>query len=229
MMALVNLSMDRLIVHQHIYAKEIYFPMEGGCQDPVYNTWQILYMRQMFMKSLSLSDKRPPSSNKPVMMLLKRSSSSKHTRNGFDLVRQWGDNFTAQIMAALRHAFPQYEVRLYSDRNDTLMRCYACQIEAFASTDVLIGVHGAGLGNMLYMRPTSAVVEIAPYGNDGRCLLGGGPFSRLAAVMAHNYMMHMPPYEEFQWLVKDATSTFNISRFILHVHSYLKSISALTM
>ena len=26
--------MDRLIIHRHVFAREIYFPMEGGCQDP---------------------------------------------------------------------------------------------------------------------------------------------------------------------------------------------------
>ena len=86
------------------------------------------------------------------------------------------------------------------------------------------GVHGAGLSNMLYMRPNSAVVELAPYGNDGRCLLGGGPFSRLAAVMAHNYMIHHPLYGEFKWLTRDMTCEFNITRFVVHIHSFLKSI-----
>lgn len=74
------------------------------------------------------------------------------------------------------------------------------------------------------MKPNSAVVEFAPYGNDGRCLLGGGPFSRMAAVMSHNYMMHHSPYEEFIWNAKDLTSEFNISRFVIHIKSFLKSI-----
>jgi hypothetical protein len=26
--------MDRLVVHRHVFARDIYFPMEGGCQDP---------------------------------------------------------------------------------------------------------------------------------------------------------------------------------------------------
>ncbi len=33
--------MDRFVIHQHVYADKIYLPMEGGCQDPVYNTWQV--------------------------------------------------------------------------------------------------------------------------------------------------------------------------------------------
>lgn len=223
-MELVGLSMDRLIVHKHVYAEEVYLPMEGGCQDPVYNTWQILHMRQLFMQLVGVSDVIPRE-RKPVMLLLKRSSRSKHTRNGNDLVRQWNDAFTERLLSHLQETFPTYNVVLYSDRNETMMRCYACQIRAFAAADVLVGVHGAGLGNMIYMKPNSAVVELAPYGNDGRCLLGGGPFSRAAAVLSHNYMMHQPPYDEFKWITKDASSEFNITRFVVHVHSFLKSIA----
>jgi hypothetical protein len=222
MLELVGLSTDRLIIHKHVYAKEAYLPMEGGCQDPVYNTWQILHMRKVIFQTIGWSEKKLPV--KPVMLLLKRSSGSKHTRNGHDLVRQWNDDFTARLHHALQARFPQYNVVLYSDRNETLMRCHTCQIEQFASAKVLVGVHGAGLGNMIYMQPNGAVVELAPYGNDGRCLLGGGPFSRAAAVMSHNYMMHQPPYEEFKWITKDSSSEFNITRFVLHIHSFLVSI-----
>jgi hypothetical protein len=116
---------------------------------------------------------------------------------------------------------------------------------------ICIGVHGAGLSNQIYMKPNSAIVELCPYGNDGRCLLGdniytyvytyiymrifymhmylfifmcihlyvytyifvpvpslvdifiytylgGGPFSRAAVLMSHNYMIHHPPKSEFK-------------------------------
>jgi hypothetical protein len=99
-----------------------------------------------------------------------------------------------------------------------------CQIRAFAEADVLIGMHGAGLSNQLYMKPNSAVIELCPYPNDGRCLLGGGPFSRIAAVMSHNYLIHHPPKEEFKWILRDRTSEFDIGRFTLHIHSYLQAL-----
>jgi hypothetical protein len=56
------------------------------------------------------------------------------------------------------------------------------------------------------------------------CLLGGGPFSRAAVLMSHNYMIHHPPKSEFKWILSDMTSEFNIERFILHISSYLQSI-----
>ena len=32
--SVLGLSMNRLVVHRNVFAREIYFPMEGGCQDP---------------------------------------------------------------------------------------------------------------------------------------------------------------------------------------------------
>jgi hypothetical protein len=63
------------------------------------------------------------------------------------------------------------------------------------------------------------VVEICPFANDGRCYLGGGPFSRAAFVLAHHYLVHQPPYEEFLWLKR--SSEFNLSRLIEHIRSFL--------
>lgn len=228
---LFNLSLDRFITHSHLYAQEVYLPMEGACQDPVYNTWQILNMRELVIQRLNLTERahaftfnRADGRRRPVMMLMKRSSTSRHSRNRFDLARQWTESFTERLSQALRVRFPSYQHLIYSDQDERLMNCFACQVEYISQADVLIGVHGAGLSMMLYMPPNSVVVELAPYGNDGRCLLGGGPFSRLAAVMSHNYLIHHPPYEEFTWVSKQLASEFNISRFVTHIDSFLTSI-----
>lgn len=247
MMKLFDFPEDRYIVHQHVFAREIYLPMEGACQDPVYNTWQILHMRQQILsmlhlptgyrnyptsaggkqnKVVSADDYPVVAGKKPVMLLLKRSSNSEFTRNKFDLVRQWNDEFTTKLVEALRQQFPQYEVKLFSDQDRKTMSCFACQVQLMAEADVLIGVHGAGLGMSLYMPPNKAVIEFAPYGNDGRCLLGGGPFSRLAAVLSHNYMMHHSLYEEYKW-VHGKSSEFDIMRFIHHIDAFLQSINFL--
>ena len=205
LMDLAGLSMNRLIVHKHVFAREVYLPMEGGCQDPVYNTWQILSMRKRFFHALNITQPSPGGyedyqhshsirrsllrenerkngkgggkrknkrnvdskeistenvNKKPVLLLMKRSTGAKHTRNAEDLVRQWNDNFTNRLMAALKKTFPTYDVKIFSDKDEALMGCHACQIRAFAEADVLIGMHGAGLSNQLYMKPNSAVIEL---------------------------------------------------------------------
>ena len=102
------------------------------------------------------------------------------------------------------------------------MTCLECQIREFVAAKVVVGMHGAGLGNLIYMRPGGAVMEIAPYRNDARCLLGGGPFSRAAALLSLNYAMHHPRMEEFSW--KRTVSEFNVSRLVIHLESFLQSI-----
>ena len=177
---LVGLSEDRLVVHKHVFAEEVYLPMEGGCQDPVYQTWHVLHMRREFMQRVGLQwdAKRDKGKKlyKPTMLVLKRSSNTKHTRNGHDSVRQWSDSFGNRLVHELQKAMPFYNVVLFSDKNTTMMSCHACQIRAFHEAEVVVGMHGAGLSNMLYMKPTSAVVEFAPYTNDARCLPGEGHF-----------------------------------------------------
>lgn len=41
-----------------------------------------------------------------------------------------------------------------------------------SDTLTIVAVHGAGLGHMLYMKPNSVIIEIAPAENDGRLHLG---------------------------------------------------------
>jgi hypothetical protein len=130
--------------------------MEGACQDSIYNTWHLLYMREMVYQHFTrvntfsristmvsrvvLNDVYD--SNKHTMLLLKRSSLSQHTRNGFDLVRQWSTVFTDKLTLALLKAFGwKYNLMLLSDQDEEYMNCFECQAYLFSKTDVLIGAY----------------------------------------------------------------------------------------
>jgi hypothetical protein len=216
------------VVQKDVFADEVYLPRYGGCQDPVYNTWEILTMRQHFLSLLpSLApvpaSHAPPSSSssspKPVILLMTRSPVTGFGRNKGDPVRQWSPEFISRFQEQLSASFPSYEVRIFSDTDSAVMSCLPCHAKIFSEADILIGVHGAGFANQMYMKPNSVVVEICPFGNDGRCFLGGGPFSRGAFVLSHHYLVHQPPYEEFRWFKK--SSEFNLSRLVEHLRSFL--------
>ena len=224
---LLDLDPNRLIVHQHVYANEVYLPMEGGCQDPVYNTWQILTMRQFFLKKIGIGANYFSLASKPIMLVVKRSSSSKSTRNSGDLVRQWSEKFTKRLQDSLVAKFPGYDVKLFDDKDPLLMGCIACQIKKFAEASVVVGMHGAGLANIIYMRPNSAVIEFCPYGNDGRCIIGGGPFNRAAVLLSHDYLVHYALKSEYVFDVKTASAEFDVARFVNHIHSFLLSSNRL--
>jgi EGF domain-specific O-GlcNAc transferase len=55
------------------------------------------------------------------------------------------------------------------------------QIQIIRDTDILVGVHGAGLAHIMWMKPGSAVVEILPYE------LGFKGFRNLAGLMDLGY------------------------------------------
>lgn len=93
------------------------------------------------MRINSIRDSK--SSELPIMMLMKRSVGSKHTRNNQDLVRQWSDSFTSNLLDELRKEFKNnFKIILFSDRNFTMMKCHECQMKVFYDASVVIGVHG---------------------------------------------------------------------------------------
>ena len=53
-----------------------------------------------------------------------------------------------------------YDVRLLALEDMTLYE----QVAALRATTLLVGVHGSGLNNALYLRPGAAVLQIVPFG-----------------------------------------------------------------
>lgn len=147
---LLGISNDRIVVQQDVFADEVYLPRYGGCQDPVYNTWEILSMREYFLPQQEITTFLP---RKPVILLMTRSPSSGFGRNKGDPVRQWSPEFIARFEEQLIANFPSYEVKIFSDTDSDIMGCLKCHAKIFAEADILIGVHGAGFANQIYMKP----------------------------------------------------------------------------
>jgi EGF domain-specific O-GlcNAc transferase len=80
-------------------------------------------------------------------------------------------------LVALRLAFPHITIQAV----DFALSSFEDQVKLAASTDILVGVHGAGLTHAMFMRPGSAVVEILPMEFN---FMG---FRNLAHLAGHNY------------------------------------------
>jgi len=186
----VGIDIERLVVHKNVYADQVFFPTSAACQDPVYNTWSLLKMREYILKSLKSGKRSVSQDNRRMILLLARMNSKAKifTRNAVR-ERTWEVEFLTEIKTEIARSLPGYRVEVFDDSNIKLMKCNACQLRLFQEAYALIGIHGAGLANSLFMQPTRAVVEITPYGNDGRTIIGGGLFSRMASVMSHSYMV----------------------------------------
>jgi hypothetical protein len=57
------------------------------------------------------------------------------------------------------------EVKVFSDADTELISCIACTAQLFNSASVIVGVHGAGLSNMLFARAGAVLIEAVGFGN----------------------------------------------------------------
>lgn len=83
----------------------------------------------------------------------------------------------AEYIDALKLTFPDMDVRVVDFAELDL----AAQIRVAHSTDILVGVHGAGLIHGMFLPPHSAVVEIQPHGVEHY------GFDMMAKSLGHRY------------------------------------------
>jgi len=104
---------------------------------------------------------------RPVLVMIKRSASP-YTQNQADYRRRrWpsqkgitGMTGANQVLKALSKAFPSHDVKIFSDIDVDMMSCVPCQVQLFSTADIVVGIHGAGLTNTLYMKPGGVVIEV---------------------------------------------------------------------
>lgn len=77
----------------------------------------------------------------------------------------------------IKSQFPEVNIQLTEFENMSFKE----QLEPVHNTDILVGVHGAGLIHGIFLRPNSALVEIMPPGLDHK------GFRNLAKQMGHLY------------------------------------------
>jgi Glycosyltransferase 61 len=178
---------DRLI-NGTVFAKEVFMPREGGCQDVGYNAWEVVTMRDLFLKKAGVSTIKPGSQRSIVVI---RRSASPYTRNQGDYKqRRWPKKELQSMIELLAKTFPQHRVDVYSDLDKKLMLCRECQIRMFYNADVVIAVHGAGLTNTMFMKPGGIVLELVSY-FDSRHAPVVGIFPRLSALIGlHHYTFY---------------------------------------
>jgi capsular polysaccharide biosynthesis protein len=83
--------------------------------------------------------------------------------------------------------FPNHDIDIYTDADTKLMQNPGEQVTKFHRADIVIGIHGAGLTNALYMKPGSVLIEALPY-FDSRHVPLVGIFARLANIVGlHHY------------------------------------------
>jgi hypothetical protein len=83
----------------------------------------------------------------------------------------------AEVMQGLRDAFPGAEVFEYRPDDMT----FGGQVAAVRNATLLIGVHGAGLTNLMFLPTGAAVVEILPWHWERHA------YERMSAILGYTY------------------------------------------
>lgn len=236
---------SKKFIQGEVYADHVMLPRDGACQDLLYNRWEYMKMREMIFNRAGLDERKdwkveahimetseknsqrnlpmlvgPNKDEKPIVLVLGRSKSKYSARKG-DITRLWPMDFYEQLLQNITKSFPNRIVVPFSDRNVTLMSCITCQIELFSRATLVIGMHGAGLSNMMFMPTGGTVIEICP-GLDGRMLPASGPFSRLAMATGMKHIMYHLTKETMQFSRQG--TRFDISRFIYSIKKFLNMI-----
>jgi Glycosyltransferase 61 len=102
--------------------------------------------------------------------------------------RRWKDHHAALIYRNFRMLFPDHEVFIVRDDDPDWRDCFACQVRAYANTEVLVGIHGAGLTNVMFLPPGAILVEIAGT-FDGRTVPVCGYFGPTAGELTTSMLL----------------------------------------
>jgi hypothetical protein len=240
---LLNLS-DRLITGL-VYAKHIYMPKEGACQDLQYNAVEMLFTRKWLLEWLrNANDGRftAYADHRRRIVILQRTPFSRGESGATvsknkDSLRTWSNEFVALLVQQLSREsyFPssEFEFIVYSDTNTSLNDCIACQMALFAQAAIVIGAHGAGLANSIYMpsaildtpgsqlerstaggkRGAGIVVEVIP-SFDSRHAPGIGIFPRVSALLGLHHFSFYPSVLSLSRSRREIMAIpFNVSEF----------------
>lgn len=125
---------------------------------------------------------------RPIMIIVKRSSSEFTQNQGDFRLRRWPPKYDGVngVRKAMQHHFPDHRIMIFSDQDDEMMRCMACTAQLFSRAQIVVGIHGAGLTNCVFMPPDGVVVEVVPR-FDSRHAPVTGIFARLSGMNGLNH------------------------------------------
>ena len=205
--SLLKIDMRRLITGPAL-ARTVYFPRSAPCNLPLSNA---LEMRVLVHRMLALAratdhwgdsdllgvggllqPRQSRTGHRPRLVLQHRQCSSSSPCQGW---REMDARSFAMLQAALQdHLLPSSMHVMRFDEKDPPEQLRH-EVVLYSKTDVVVGFHGAGLANLVFMRPGSLVIEIVS-DFDGRYAPVCGYHGPLAAAFGIHHMLHyfdLPP------------------------------------
>ena len=130
-------------------------PMES------YNDEQIPLVeefREYVLNEFSLTDKNTYNCKSLTVTIISRMNYIASPRNPTGLINRKISN-EEELLMSLRQKFHGFDIALVNFETYSI----TAQLELSANTDILIGMHGAGLTHMMFMPKHSGVIELFPH------------------------------------------------------------------
>ncbi|RYH30438.1 glycosyltransferase family 61 protein [archaeon] len=210
-LTLLGLNSSRIVTNA-VYANVVYIPRATHCSHPASNPLEIHLLarellqgayaylartpsglprliHQLFMeRNISQfnatahykAKERPSVSGTKILLLLQREDTND---------RKWSCDFTYRMHAALEKTFPEHKViKITSKGHNAPNFCAACEIFLFSLADVFVAEHGAGIANIMFMRPGGLLIETVS-NIDDRHLPKCGYYNALSGGLGiHHYI-----------------------------------------
>lgn len=217
---LVGIDFNR-VVSGLVYADIVFLPSTPRCTSAMYQPYELRLLARLLMKNAAiagvadaggvadLDGMRMDVKKRNIVVLRRPCQVSNDTEPYFcNDWRDW-DTTTAMFLAQnISSFFPSHNVMLLSADDPYFSDCLPCQIRLFSHTDILVGTHGAGLTNIMFMNAGSLLFEIVGQ-FDGRMLPVCGFHGPLAAVFGiHHYIYY---YDGFRGIPVDPNDATNIT------------------
>jgi hypothetical protein len=211
--SMVGIEMSRVISGQ-IYADEVYLPKSTNCNAPLSLAFELRLIVRHFFK-MSYPESSLPLQLQPlapvhgtgsmIQMALQRNSSLALVMRKKNIIiqhrpcydvktcdkgwRTWDNETVNSVAIQFQSKFPDHNIVVINSHDPYWTNCMTCQIRTYANTDILVGLHGAGLTNLIFMPPDSMIIELVAQ-FDGRMLPVCGYHGPLAAVFGVHHYIH---------------------------------------
>jgi hypothetical protein len=132
--------------------------------------------------------------------------------------RNWDSRLYKRIEKVFQAHFPDhYIIHHASSFASKPSYCYLCTIDELSRADVLVGMHGAGLTNQIFMPLGGLVVEMSQYFNDVHMPICGH-YSNLAPICGHHFYSY-----NWAWSPKEDLDVLDLGIEVAKYYKYLHS------
>jgi hypothetical protein len=186
------------IISGTVLADRVYLPRAASYSFALGNPTEIILLAKT-LSSFAKKRLEQHTKSKEINPLVYQADDNMHNASRKNLVilhredesswgeRNWDSRLYKRIEKTFQTRFPDhYIVHHASSFASNPSYCYLCTIDELSRADVLVGMHGAGLTNQIFMPLGGLVVEMSQYFNDVHMPICGH-YSNLAPICGHHF------------------------------------------